>query len=416
MARGINRLSVRAAQNLKRDGLTADGGGLYLSVTKGSGKNQYSRSWIFRWERNGRVRHMGLGSIITISLAEARERARETRRLVLDGVDPIAKRDSERAAALAKSAAVKTFDECLTDYITTNRASWSSLQHAREWESSVKRLASPVLGKLNVRDIETSHVLKVLEPIWQEKPVTASRLRGRIEAILDSATVRKFRAGDNPARWQGYLSQILPKPGKISKVEHMARLAIDQMPGFVAELRQRIGISARALEFLCLTAVRTADVRNARWSHIDLKARVWCIPEFSKIGGEHRVPLSAAALHVLKKAHDLAVEKSDLVFPGLHKNSMLVLLAKMGKGAGIMTGHGCRSAFRSWAAERTNVAREVAEAALGHTIGSKVEASYQRSDVLEKRRLLMEQWATFLSEPVASGEVVPFHKTASSAE
>jgi hypothetical protein len=234
---------------MKKVGLHADGGGLYLAVSKGAG-DYFNRSWIFRWERRGKRRDMGLGSVTTWTLAEARDMARECRRLVAEGIDPLEQRKAERAATVAKSAAVVTFDEAFSIYVRDHRATWSP-QHAREWEASVKRMASPILGKLNVADIETSHVLKVLEPVWQTIPQTASRVRSRIEAILAWATVSEFRPVDspNPARWENHLAKILPKPGKLKQVQRMATLPVDAMPAFLRQLQQT-GIDALALEFV----------------------------------------------------------------------------------------------------------------------------------------------------------------------
>ena len=330
MARGMYRLHSLQVGKMKTVGLHADGGGLYLSVSKGAG-DYFNRSWIFRWERRGKRRDMGLGSVSTWTLAEARDMARECRRLVAEGIDPLERRKAERAATLAKSAAVLTFDEACSIYVRDHRATWSP-QHAREWEASVKRLVSPILGKLNVADIETSHVLKVLEPIWQAIPQTASRVRSRMEAILAWATVSEFRPVDspNPARWPNHLAKILPKPGKLKQVKRMATLPVEAMPAFLHQLRQQTGIDALALEFVILCAVRTADIIAAKWSDIDLKTRVWTIQQFSKSHKEHRVPLSDAALRVIERVRDITIEPDQRVFPRLHKNSMLVLLKKMG--------------------------------------------------------------------------------------
>jgi integrase len=406
------RLNSLQAQKMKKVGLHADGGGLYLSVSQGTG-DYFNRSWIFRFERRGKRRDMGLGSLTTWTLAEARDMARECRQLVAQGIDPLEKRKAERAVAAAKSAAVLTFDEAFASYVRANRAQWSP-QHAREWEASVKRLALPILGKLNVADIGTAHIQKVLEPIWQTIPQTAARLRGRLEAILAWATVSEFRSADapNPARWENHLDKILPKIGKLRQIKRMATLPIDDMPLFMFELRQQQNkLDALALEFTILTAVRTADILAARWADFDFKNKVWGIKEFSKTRKEHRVPLSDAALHILDKVRDIAIEKSDRVFPGLHKNSMLIVLQRMGR-AKLMTAHGARAAFRSWAQERTNFPREVCELCLGHTIGSAVEQAYARSDLLTKRNLLMQQWATFLATPADDGKVIPLSRSA----
>jgi integrase len=271
-----------------------------------------------------------------------------------------------------------------------------------------------MLGRLNIADIETSHVLKVLEPIWHTIPQTASRVRSRIEAILAWATVSEFRPVDspNPARWQKHLDKILPKPGKLKQVKRMATLPLDAMPAFVDQLRQHTGLDALALEFTILCAVRTADIIAAKWIDIDKKTRLWTIRQFSKTHKEHRVPLSDAALHVLERVREIAIEPDERVFPRLHKNTMLVLLTKMGY-AKAMTAHGARAAFRTWCQERTNFPREVCEMALGHTIAGAAELAYARSDLLAKRRSVLEAWADYLSKPLPSdSKVIPLHQNA----
>jgi integrase len=337
MSRAIERLSPAQVRNAKPKGkladgsprraaLLCDGGGLYLQATVRDG--HVRRSWIFRYKLSGqRTRDMGIGSLNTIGLAEAREKATSYRRLMLEGVDPIAHRDAKVAQNLAEHVGTMTFDQCAEAYIQRHRAAWKSNVHAKQWAATLAAYASPVIGKLPVSNIETQHIMKVLDPIWAEKTATANRVRGRIESVLGWAATSGFRKGKNgedvanPARWKGHLDQLLPAPGKVRKVEHQRALPYAEMPEFMAQLRGREGIAALALEFCILTAVRTADVRRAKLADIDLKARMWTIPVFSKTHREHRVPLSDAALAVIEKVGAIVqaiggtVGKSESLFP-----------------------------------------------------------------------------------------------------
>ena len=420
MSRSIHRLSPAKVKNAKPgkrpDGTTRvqlypDGGGLYLQVTPGDRGN--SKSWIFRYATAGRKeRYMGLGSLDAVRLAEARERAAECRKLRERGKDPIEERDAQRAVVAAENAKLMTFDQCAAGYIAAHRAGWRNTKHASQWENTLATYVSPVFGKVTVRSVDVGLVIKALEPIWSAKPETASRLRGRIEAVLDWAAARGFRDADNPARWKGRLDKLLPRPSKVRAVEHHAALQYDEIGSFMLELRKREGIAARALEFAILTAARTGEVLGAQWPEIDLKAEVWTVPAGRMKGGRaHRIPLSEAALAVLKRMAN--GREGDHVFPGdrramLSNMALLMLLRRMGRGD--LTAHGFRSTFRDWAAERTNFPNEVVEMALAHAVGNKVEAAYRRSDLFEKRRELMDAWAAYCENSTTPlGEVVALH-------
>jgi integrase len=421
MARGINRLPA-SYQKLK-PGLHNDGNCLYLQVSIGPRGNR-RLSWIFRYTLAGRKsRDMGLGGTSYVSLTQAREFARKYRQLVKQGIDPIAHRDAEIARNLAASAAVMTFDEAAAAYIRQHRSEWTSPLHAAQWPATLRRYASPVIGKMPVADITTAHVMKILDPIWTEKTETAKRLRGRIEAVLGWSTVSGYRQGDNPARWRDHLDNLLAAPAKVRTVKHMAALPYDQMPAFMAELRRRDGMAALALEFLALTCVRSADVLNARHVDIDLAKRIWTIPALTKTFKEHRVPLSGAAVAVVEKARQYVrdvgggVGESDFLFCNdvtgrrLSKNAAGQLLERMGRN-GQLTAHGFRASFRTWAQEQTGFAWELAELTLGHVVGSAVERAYARGDALKKRVAIMQAWSDYCGAP-KGGNVVELKKSRS---
>jgi integrase len=302
-----------------------------------------------------------------------------------------------------------TFDECREAYIRAHAAGWRNPKHHQQWENTLKTYCSPVFGRVAVQAVDVALVMKVLEPIWSTKPETASRLRGRIEAILDWAKVRGLRTGENPARWRGHLDHLLPARAKVRKVKHHAALPYIQIATYLDELRKRESTAARALEFAILTATRTNEVIGARWDEIDLAVRVWIIPESRmKAGREHRVPLSDAAISVVKFMQ--SVRQNEYVFPGdsrasLSNMALLMTLRRMNRGD--LTTHGFRSTFRTWAAERTSFPREVIESALAHTVGNKVEAAYQRGDMFDKRRRLMDAWAQFCAKVSTTAEIVP---------
>ncbi|WP_316173381.1 MULTISPECIES: tyrosine-type recombinase/integrase [unclassified Bradyrhizobium] len=395
MAHLVGRLTALKVTKVKKPGMYADGAGLYLQVT-GDGENTPAKSWIFRFTLRGRSREMGLGSLSIFGLAEARAKAAEYRRQVYEGIDPIEARRAQRAQAALEAAAALTFEECTKQYLAAHSAGWRNAKHAAQWSSTLKTYAEPVIGSLAVHSVDTALVMKIIEPLWSKKPETASRLRGRIEAVLDWATVRGFRQGENPARWRGHLDKLLPARSKVRKVKHHAALPYDELPAFLAALRVQDGIAARALEFLILTAARTGEVIGAQSEEI--KDKVWTVPAGRmKASKDHRVPLSAAALAIIETLRKEQVGAH--LFPGgkrdkpLSNMAMLALLDRMGRS--YLTAHGFRSTFRDWAAECTNYPNEVVEMALAHTISSKVEAAYRRGDLFEKRKSLMSDWATF---------------------
>jgi integrase len=392
-----------------------DGGGLYLRVSSTGAK-----SWVFRFQLNGKRRDMGLGPYPDISLAEARGKATEHRKQRRDGIDPLAAKAARRQAQRLSAAKGRTFREVAEEFVGRNEAGWRNAKHRQQWRNTLATYVYPILGELPVASIDTGLVVQVLDSIWTEKPETASRVRGRIEAVLDAATVRGHRQGPNPAQWRGNLAHVLPARARVRKVAHHAALPFDDVPAFLADLRGRLGVAARALEFTIFTAARTAEVLGARWGEIDLAAKVWTVPaERMKAGREHRVPLSDAALAVLETVRPLALARDGEpdtaapVFPGpgralpMSNMTMLMLLRRMKRDD--LTAHGFRSTFSDWAAERTAYSREVVEMALAHAVENKVEAAYRRGDLFEKRRRLMDDWATYCSAPT-SGSVTPMRR------
>jgi len=396
MVRQIGKLTALAVARANKPGKICDGGGLYLDIDPNGAKG-----WVYRFRLNGRDREMGLGPLHTIGLADARARALECRKLRLDGVDPIEHRKAQRASARLDAAKTITFDECSAAYIEAHKAGWRNVKHGDQWTASLSAYASPVIGALAVQAIDTGLVLKVLEPIWGTKTETASRVRGRIESVLDWATVREYRRGENPARWRGHLDKLLPARSKVQKVEHHSALPYAEIGNFVAELRKQIGVSPLALEFLILTTSRTGEVIGARWPEFDMAAKVWTVPgERMKSGREHRIPLSDRAVQILKEMEKIPHSEAGFVFPGgagggLSNAAMLALLKRMGRKD--ITPHGFRSSFKDWASEQTNFPNELSESALAHVVGDKVEAAYRRGDMFEKRRRLMDAWAKYCS-------------------
>ena len=375
MGRSIDRLSAVKVASVKSKGLYPDGAGLYLQVAAAG-----SKSWIFRFKLDGKARDMGLGPLATVSLAKARELAAECRQQRYGGLDPIEARKVKRAQQRLEAAKSTTFDAASDAYIAAHSSGWRNEKHRAQWESTLASYASPVIGAVSVQDVDTALVMKVLEPIWNTKTETASRVRGRIEAILDWARARGLRSGENPARWRGHLDHLLPKRSKVRRVRHHPALPYAELPEFMEKIRSKEGATPRALEFVILTAARTSEVLGAAFEEIDLKAKLWLVPaERMKSARAHRVPLSVRAMAVVKEM--AAVRQSSFVFPGaksgrqLSDMSLLMLLRDLGYSH--ITVHGFRSAFRDWAAERTNFAREVAEAALAHAVGDKVEAAYR---------------------------------------
>jgi integrase len=404
MSRQMHKLAARTVATSKKPGMLGDGGGLYLQVSKGG-----TKSWIYRFMLRGRSRDMGLGGADVVSLSEARDLALQARKLVKAGTDPIETKNTQQRQDALKAATTLTFAECAEAYIKTHEAGWRSAKHREQWRNTLDAYASSVFGDLPVDAIDTGLVMQAIEPIWTTKTETASRLRGRIEAVLDWAKTRGYRSGENPARWRGHLKHLLPKKGKLQKVKHHPALSYRDIFGFMKALRERDATTARGLEFLILTAVRPSEVVGATWDEFDLDKAVWTIPgNRMKAGKEHRVPLSDMAVSILRKMEEGRF--SSFVFPGrkaerpLTTGAFLRLMVRMEHPD--ITSHGFRSAFRDWASEETNFSRETAEAALAHTIGNKVEEAYRRGDLFEKRRKLMEAWATYC-DLESTGEVVP---------
>lgn len=366
-------------------GRHTDGRGLMLYV-KPSG----NRTWVLRYQMNGRRRDLGLGAWPEVTLAMARDRALEAKRKVAEGIDPLA--EKHKIAAL-------TFENAAMALIESKRSGWRNEKHAAQWPSTLRTYVFPKLGRLDVREVDTQGVLTVLRPIWTEKPETASRVRQRIEAVLDYASAIGARTGDNPARWRGHLDHLLPKPTKVRSVQHHPAMSWREAPAFLLELAEREGMAARALAFVILTAARSGEARGMRWSEIDLADRVWTIPaDRMKAGKEHRVPLTDAAVQMLGNPR----AAGDFVFPGgkhldkpLSDMSLTAVLRRMEYKD--ITVHGFRSSFRDWAGETTMFPREVIEAALAHRLKDKAEAAYARGDLFDKRRELMTAWADFLA-------------------
>ncbi|VWB81322.1 phage integrase [Burkholderia lata] len=388
-----NKLNQMTVTRLKESGLYADGGGLYLQITKTGVK-----SWLFRYMREGKARGMGLGPLRTVGLADARAKALDCRRQLLDGNDPLDKKKEQRVQQQIAAAKAITFEACATKFIEAHRASWKNAKHADQWTNTLTTYAYPVFESLPVSAIDTTLVMKVLEPIWTTKSETAGRLRGRIESVLDWATVRGYRSGENPARLKGHLDTLLPRLSRVRKVKHHPALPYAELPAFMEALRSEEGIAARALEFLILTATRTNEVIGATWAELSVAERVWIIPaDRMKMRKEHRVPLSDQVVAIIKTMED--VKQNDYVFPGARYNkplsnmAMLQLLERMKRSD--ITVHGFRSTFRDWAGETTHYPREVCEAALAHGLKDKAEAAYARGDLFVKRGALMQEWAGF---------------------
>ena len=393
MARAIAKLSALAVTRAKAKGMLADGGGLYVQIT-GTG----AKTWLFCFNYQKKPHEMGLGPVHAIPLKLAREKATDCRRMLAEGINPLAVKREERERRILDEARTMTFKACADAYIAAHEAAWRNEKHVAQWRSTIDTYAGPAFGKLPVQDVDVALVMKVIEPLWQTKTETASRLRGRIESVLDWATVRNFRKGENPARWKGHLENLLPKRAKVQKVEHHPALPYKEIGAFMAEVRKQKGMAALALEFAILTAARTGEVIGATWDEVDVEGKTWVVPAGRiKAGKEHRVPLSPAALAILTEVHQLKAKDDGYVFPGgkegrpLSNMALLQLLKRMKRTD--LTAHGFRSTFRDWAAEQTDFPSEVVEMALAHTVSDKVEAAYRRGDMLEKRVKLMEAWA-----------------------
>lgn len=399
MGRVLGKLNARSVATLTKPGRHSDGGNLYLSVSDGG-----ARRWVFMYVLHGRQREMGLGPVRDVTLAKARDLAAEARKHLTDGRDPIVERSSKRAA----QRPVPTFADVADDLYATLSPTWKNAKHRWQWENALKVQAKP-LRSLPVDQIGIDDILGILKPVWREKPETASRLRNRVERVLDAAKAKGHRSGDNPARWRGNLDHLLSKRERLTRGHHRA-LPIDSIPDFVTELRARPATAARALEFTILTASRTAEVIGARFNEIDAAAKLWRVPaERMKMGRPHEVPLSARALELIEEMKlGREIVPTDPIFHGprvkdpLSNMSMAMLCRRMKVDA---TPHGFRSTFRDWAGDRTNFPRDVVEHALAHLVGDETERAYRRSAALEKRRKLMDAWARFAAPRPASNVI-----------
>jgi integrase len=379
---------VKAAE----PGKHADGANLWLQV----GPNG-SKSWLLRFTLKGRTREMGLGPYPLVSLSEARDKAMAQRRLLLDGIDPIVARDAKQPVRDPI-----TFGAAAKQYIAGHEKSWRSADHARQWRNSLDRYVLPAIGERPISAVDTHDVLTIVEPLWQDKAETATRVLNRMSLILDWATARKLRIGDNPARWKGHLDAVLPKRSKVQKMINHSALPYFRLPQFITALRRQSEIGAKAAELMILTATRTGEVRFAAWSEIDLDGRLWIIPAVRmKAGRDHRVPLSGLAIALLSRLR----RDGNLVFSDMGQHAVLRALQRVNSE---ITAHGFRSTFRDWCAEQTSFPSEVAEMALAHAVGDKVEAAYRRGDLFQKRRELMDAWARFCAAPAPVDKVVSF--------
>lgn len=410
MAKTINKLTALQIKKISKPGWYADGQGLYLQVSPSG-----SKSWVYRYETGGKEKRHGLGSLHNTSLEAARNAAQACRELRRDGIDPIAHKRQQGAEKLLEEAKGITFKECALAYIDSHKASWKNSKHASQWSNTLETYAFPVMGSLPVQKIDVGLVMKVLEPIWYEKTETATRVRQRIENILDWARARNYRTGENPALWRGHLDKLLPKRTKLQKVKHFAAMPYADLPDYVRSLRKVNTLTAKALAFTILTATRSSETREAKWDEIDLETGIWNIPaERMKAGKIHRVPLTGECIAILKEAAKFKRD-DNFVFPGMRNKRPVsdgALLKLVKQDHPTLTVHGFRSSFRDWCAEMTNYPREIAEAALAHTLKDKTEAAYQRGDILEKRRKLMDAWSDYCLNSKPSADIVPIKKQA----
>ncbi|TIR28288.1 MAG: DUF4102 domain-containing protein [Mesorhizobium sp.] len=415
MAKSINKLSAIEVAKKSKPGMYSDGDGLYLQVAKSTSKaakpGDVTKSWLFRYMLAGKARYMGLGDIRTFNLKEAREKAREARQKVKDGKDPIEERRERTAALRADDARRITFKQASERYIAAQKAGWKNAKHAEQWKNTLETYAWPVIGDLDVAKVEDGHISQILDPIWATKNETATRIRGRIESILDWARVKGFRPkhSDNPARWKGHLDKLLPKPSKVKKVKPQPALPYTALPSFMEKLLGMSSISARALEFTILTAARTQAITGATLEEIDFEAKLWTVPgsrqgtKLNDDNREHRVPLCDRAIEILRTTP--REKDNPHLFTGGKpgKGLSTAAMAELLKGFDLPSDtpgrqpvvHGFRSTFRDWAAEQTAYPNEMLEMALAHTVSDKTEAAYRRGDMMEKRRRLMNDWAGF---------------------
>jgi integrase len=404
-------LTTKRVEREKRPGRYRDGHirGLYLQVGPTGGK-----SWLLRFERDGRERWLGLGPLDVVDLKTARERARAARLLLLDGIDPIDHKKAERAKLAAAKARLLIFREAAQAYFDQHEGKWKNAKHANQVLTTLRQYAYPVLGNMAVAEIGVPEILRAIEPHWHSKTETMSRVRGRIESVLDWATVRGYRTGDNPARWKGHLSEVLPSRGQIKKTNHHAALPFRDIPVFMAELRKREGVAARALEYGILTVARTGETIGAQWPEIDLTGKIWTVPAGRMKGGkEHRTPLSERAVEILRALP--REDGNDFVFigartgAGLGAQSLVQVLKSTHPD---FTVHGMRSCFKDWCSETTNFPNFVVEMAMAHAIPNVVEAAYRRGDLLAKRRQLAEAWSKYCTSPPPAGAVLPLRRPA----
>lgn len=394
MPRKARELSALEVRRLTAPGRWSVGGvdGLALQVTSPD-----ARSWVLRVTAAGKQRELGLGSFPSVTLTEARERARSLRAQLSSGQDPVAERQAARSAAAAERAAQQTFETLAGQYIAQHASGWKNSKHTAQWTATLKTYVEPVIGNLLVRDITTAHVIKILDPIWLTKTETATRVRSRLELVLDFAAARGLREGPNPARWRGNLDAALPKPARVAKVQHHPAVPVADVAAVMIRLRRQQGMGARALEFAVLTAARSGEIRGATWAELDLEKALWTVPAARmKAGREHRVPLTAPALALLAALPKGKADEPVFAAPRGGMLSDMTLSAVMRRMALDAVPHGFRSTFRDWAAECTDYPAEVAEMALAHAVGDKVEAAYRRGDLFEKRRQMMDDWAAFL--------------------
>ncbi len=410
VTRVLHRLNATKLNDLvdpkkMKRGYHADGGSLYFRISEFKTAN-----WVFRFTMMGVTREMGLGPYPDVTLSQARKIASEKRQLLREGIDPIERRQAVRRAEHDARATAKTFEECAQAFIAAKEAEWKNAKHGSQWRNTLSTYAYPVIGKTPVREVDQKHILEILRPIWTDKTETATRLRGRIENVLDYATASGYRQGDNPARWRGHLDKLLATPSKVKRVEHHAALPYLEVGSFMVELRKQYGIGARALEFAILTAARSGEVRGATWREIDQPSATWTIPaERMKAGKEHRIPLSDDALRLLKSLG--STEGTELIFHNSKgaELSDMTLTAVLRRMERPVTAHGFRSSFRDWAGETTAYPREVIEHALAHQLKDKAEAAYARGTLFDKRRRLMADWGKYCNSASSSASVTPIN-------
>ena len=420
MARQQQRLSALQVTKLTKPGLYGDGGGLTLQITATGAK-----SWLLRYMVAGKPFGMGLGPTHTVSLAEARQKALDARKLLIDGINPLAAKKQNQIAAALADAKMMSFDQCAEAYILAHKAGWKNAKHGDQWTNTLNTYASPVFGHLPVAEIDTGLVVKCLAPIWESKTETASRVRGRIESVLGWATTSGYRTGENPARWKGHLENLLATISKTSRTKNHPSLPWPRIGAFMSALRVREGVSARAVEFAILTACRSGEVRGAQWAEFDTAGKLWTIPaERMKAKREHQVPLSDAALALLESLPK--DDDAEVVFAGTKKQplsdmSLTAVIRRMNgdekpvwadANGNSITVHGFRSTFRMWAAESTNYPREVAEHALAHQLPDAVERAYQRGSQFAKRAALMAEWAVYCATVPTDAVVKPIRGAA----